>query len=170
MGGSSYNEGRVEILYNGVWGTICSNGWSLNNAIVVCRSVGFSGANTFYVTSSQYGPGAGPIWLDNVMCDGNEPSLGRCSHRGVNITNGCTHTKDVGIRCRGVESKLIYCIFLNKSPGIYFLLCFVEPRCLKKSDVTLCILLQKPQGLHLKEALGKAFMRGSIGTSFHKII
>ena len=107
MGGSSYNEGRVEILYNGVWGTICSDGWSLDNAIVVCRSVGFSGANTFYVTSSQYGPGAGPIWLDNVMCDGNEPSLATCSHRGVNFTNStsCTHAKDVGVNCSGSESK-----------------------------------------------------------------
>ena len=137
MGGSSYNEGRVEILFNGVWGTICSDGWSLNNAIVVCRSVGFSGANTFYVTSSQYGPGVGPIWLDNVMCDGSEQTLARCSHRGVNITNGCTRTKDVGIRCRGIESELtdLYnCIFLYKSPGTYF---FVDPRCLKKSDLNL---------------------------------
>ena len=105
MGGSSYNEGRVEILYNGVWGTICSDGWNLNNAIVTCRSIGFSGAIRFYVTSSQYGPGVGPIWLDNVICDGSELSLASCSHPGVNVTNGCTHAKDVGVRCRGVESK-----------------------------------------------------------------
>ena len=70
--------------------------------MVTCRSLGF---DSLYVTSSQYGPGVDPIWLDNVMCDGSEPSLGRCSHRGVNITNGCTHAKDVGIRCRGIESK-----------------------------------------------------------------
>ena len=108
VGGSSYNEGRVEILYNGVWGTICSDGWSRDNAIVVCRSVGFSGANTFYVTSSQYGPGVGPIWLDNVMCDGSEQTLARCSHRGVNITNSCTHAKDVGVNCSGLESKHNY--------------------------------------------------------------
>ena len=57
------------------------------------------------MTSSQYGPGAGPIWLDNVMCDGNESSLARCSHHGVNITNSCTHAKDVGVNCSGSESK-----------------------------------------------------------------
>ena len=107
VGGSSYIEGRVEILYNGVWGTICSDGWSLNNAMVSCRSMGFSGANGFFVTSSQYGPGIDPIWLDNVMCDGSEPSLGRCGHRGVNITQNCTHDKDVGVSCDGLESKQI---------------------------------------------------------------
>ena len=67
--------------------------------------MGFSGATTFYVTSSQYGPGVGPIWLDNVMCDGSEPSLARCSHLGVNVTQNCTHAEDVGVRCRGLESK-----------------------------------------------------------------
>ena len=107
VGGSSYNEGRVEILYNGVWGTICSDGWNLNNAIVTCRSMGFMGVDQFYATSSQYGPGIGPIWLDNVMCDGNEPSIARCGHLGVNITHNCTHANDVGVRCNGLESKYI---------------------------------------------------------------
>ena len=102
MGGSSYVEGRVEILYNGVWGTICSDGWNFINGMITCRSLGFT---SFYVTSFQYGPGNGPIWLDNVMCDGSESSLGRCSHRGINITQNCTHAKDVGIRCRGTGSK-----------------------------------------------------------------
>ena len=102
MGGSSYNEGRVEILYNGVWGTICSDGWNFINGMITCRSLGLT---SLYVTTFQYGPGVGPIWLDNVMCDGSEPSLARCSHPGVNVTSGCTHAKDVGINCSGVESK-----------------------------------------------------------------
>lgn len=40
--GSSPLEGRVEACYDGVWGTICSNSWSLANAAVVCRQLGFS--------------------------------------------------------------------------------------------------------------------------------
>ena len=112
VGGSSYVEGRVEILYNGVWGTVCSDGWNFINAIVTCRSLGFF---TFYVTSSNYGPGIGPIWLDNVMCDGNEPSLARCSHLGVGIIEDCTHAKDVGLKCSGGESKYNVCNYLEHS-------------------------------------------------------
>ena len=115
MGGSSYNEGRVEILYNGVWGTICSDGWNVNNAIVTCRSMGFSGANISYVTSSKYGPGIGPIWLSKVICDGTEPSLARCSHLGVGIIEECTHAKDVGLKCSGGESKYNVCNYLEHS-------------------------------------------------------
>ena len=102
VGGSSYSEGRVEVLYNGVWGTICSDGWNNNNVEVVCRTLGFSGASTFF---SQYGRGSGPIWLNNVMCNGNEASLVECTYPGVGIIEDCTHDKDVGVRCNGFQSK-----------------------------------------------------------------
>ena len=34
MGGSRKNSGRVELLYNGVWGTVCDSSWSINDAKV----------------------------------------------------------------------------------------------------------------------------------------
>ena len=41
-GGSLANEGRAEICWSGQWKTVCDNNWSVNEARVVCRQLGFA--------------------------------------------------------------------------------------------------------------------------------
>ena len=41
IGGSSPTEGRVEICINNQWGTVTDDGWSSNDAKVVCRQLGY---------------------------------------------------------------------------------------------------------------------------------
>ena len=103
VGGSSYYEGRVEVNYNGEWGTVCDNGWDDTDAGVVCRQLGFGSSGTA-IGSAGFGQGSGSIWLDSVTCIGYESTLASCGHLGVNITRECNHSKDVGVICSG-ESK-----------------------------------------------------------------
>ncbi|XP_078663425.1 uncharacterized protein LOC144906732 [Branchiostoma floridae x Branchiostoma belcheri] len=97
VGGSYYHEGRVEVLHNGQWGTICDDAWDINDARVVCRQLGFPGADA-EKSSAHFGQGSGPIWMDDVGCTGGETMMGQCSHNGWGSHN-CGHHEDAGAVC-----------------------------------------------------------------------
>ena len=101
VGGSWNGEGRVEILYNGNWGTVCDDSWDLDDARVICRELGYSGAVSAH-SSAHFGSGSGQIWLDDVNCLGSETSIVNCPHGGWGSHN-CGHHEDASVVC---SSKL----------------------------------------------------------------
>ena len=98
VGGNGVNTGRVEVYYNNRWGTVCDDGWDLNDAAVVCRELGFPGAISSSCCAS-FGQGTGPILLDDVRCRGSETSLSSCSHGGWG-RHTCDHGEDAGVFCK----------------------------------------------------------------------
>ncbi|XP_041470836.1 scavenger receptor cysteine-rich domain-containing group B protein-like [Lytechinus variegatus] len=102
--GESASEGRVEVFYDGSWGTVCDDGWNLRDARVVCRMLGFQTA-VRAASSAAFGEGSGSILLDDVNCIGNEDNLGECSHRGYGIHN-CGHSEDAGVVCGKADGQI----------------------------------------------------------------
>lgn len=60
--GRSRGQGRVEVLYDGVWGTVCDDDWDLNDASVVCRELGFGKAKEA-TKHSSFGKGRSVFYL-----------------------------------------------------------------------------------------------------------
>ena len=104
VGGNSHNEGRVEVYYNGQWGTVCDDGWSSYGAQIVWRQLGFGLFGTA-LQSAFFGQGSGPILLDIKWCWGNELTLFSCVNLGVGVTRNCSHSEDAGVRCSGTQGK-----------------------------------------------------------------
>ncbi len=87
----------MEVFHNGRWGTVCDDGWDIDDARVVCRQLGFPDAVAAY-QGSRVPDGTGQIWLDGVRCTGDESSLFSCSHKGLGVHN-CGHAEDAGVLC-----------------------------------------------------------------------
>ncbi|XP_048254488.1 uncharacterized protein LOC124148917 isoform X9 [Haliotis rufescens] len=107
LNSTTRGRGRVEVLHNNVWGTVCrGSSFSSQEAQVVCKMANLPWT-TAYVTTS-FGPGEGIIWLSNVDCTGTETSLDQCSHSGWGTATSCSHSSDVGVVCRGVSGTVIH--------------------------------------------------------------
>ncbi|XP_041472306.1 deleted in malignant brain tumors 1 protein-like [Lytechinus variegatus] len=136
VGGNTENEGRLEVFYQGQWGTVCDDYWDSEATDVACRALGFQGGER-YDCCAEYGRGNGPIILDDVQCSGTEDSILACDHNPL-FEQNCGHSEDIGItctpRCEG-DLEFQTCgsscplICNDQEPQICPLICVQECQC-----------------------------------------
>ncbi|XP_069753715.1 scavenger receptor cysteine-rich domain-containing protein DMBT1-like isoform X3 [Narcine bancroftii] len=101
VNGSNPCQGRLEVFYNRVWGTVCSDFFDMTNAEVVCSQL-HCGSATMVKSNAAFGEGSDPIWLDDVRCRLDDTLLWQCPSLPWG-NNNCEHREDVGVICS--ESK-----------------------------------------------------------------
>uniref|UniRef100_A0A8D0EMU9 SRCR domain-containing protein n=1 Tax=Strix occidentalis caurina TaxID=311401 RepID=A0A8D0EMU9_STROC len=123
VGGEDGCSGRVEVWYRGSWGTVCDDSWDMQDAKVACRQLG-CGPAVSALREAAFGMGMGPIWLEQVECQGMEPSLQDCWARPGD-GGACRHKEDAAVHCSGewqgwdllvrywVSVPIITCIILG---------------------------------------------------------
>ncbi|XP_029769734.1 scavenger receptor cysteine-rich domain-containing group B protein-like, partial [Terrapene carolina triunguis] len=96
--GSSPCSGRVEVLINDTWGAVCDAGWGLPEAGVVCKQLGCGSALS--ASGVQFGQGASDVWLDSVMCSGQESLINECL-LGQRDPRLCGRGSEASVVCAG---------------------------------------------------------------------
>ncbi|XP_059361026.1 deleted in malignant brain tumors 1 protein-like [Carassius carassius] len=97
VGGHSRCAGRVEVLHRGQWGKVCSFGWDMADAAVVCRELD-CGEPVDALGDDHFGPGLETICMSIAMCTGSESTLKKCGSLGQ-VGQGCDPYGDAGVIC-----------------------------------------------------------------------
>jgi len=98
-GVASYS-GRVEVLHDGEWGTVCSDEFDERDAAVVCHQAGYGPPKRYWIDPSHRRHGR--IWLNNLQCTGVEDTLSDCVGNVWGNTD-CNHDQDIFVECTGMD-------------------------------------------------------------------
>ncbi|NXJ12298.1 WC11 protein, partial [Odontophorus gujanensis] len=92
--------GRLEVFYNGTWGSICSNRMSQLTAVTVCKHLN-CGDGGEIERDFEYGRGSGPTWLDYIECTEQHSSLWQCQSEPWNPHSCDNRAEETHISCTG---------------------------------------------------------------------
>ena len=111
VGGSGPHEGRLEVNYQGIWGTVCSENSGSRYATgsaewskLVCRQLGFENGDSYETSSLVFDQGTGWVWKSVYFCTGQEkfPCIFEAvGHEMSGESDSCDHTNDIGLICNG---------------------------------------------------------------------
>ncbi|XP_069774015.1 scavenger receptor cysteine-rich domain-containing protein DMBT1-like isoform X3 [Narcine bancroftii] len=95
-------EGRVEVLYNGTWGTVCSDGMNWKAVDVICKQLKCGPGKSLEIDAVKYGEGSGQIWLDELDCTSHESTLWQCKSASWG-EHDCQHKEDAAVVCEEAQ-------------------------------------------------------------------
>ncbi|KAE8593417.1 hypothetical protein XENTR_v10019119 [Xenopus tropicalis] len=104
VNGSNRCAGRLEVFYDGEWGSVCDDDWDTLDSQVVCNQLRCGDPQLNRERGPRFGQASGRIWLDDVQCNGYESSLEECKHRTWSY-HDCTHKEDVSVYCTGTAAQ-----------------------------------------------------------------
>lgn len=116
--GFNASMGAVELYKNKAWYTVCDDGFDLNTARVICRTLGFKDGKE--IKGSVFGNKTSPIGSSGVQCSGSEADISKCRFSTVPFCQSKTYASvycnntpivDTGMYISPLYSPLLATIF-----------------------------------------------------------
>lgn len=70
-------SGRLQVFYNGTWGSVCSNSMTPHTVPLVCKQLGCGDSGTLEM-NSRYDKLSGTAWLDRIECGKSNSTFWQC--------------------------------------------------------------------------------------------
>lgn len=72
-----------------------------------CQSSLFLCTGAVAYPNARFGMGMGPIYLNNLACNGGEMSILDCMNDGLGVFGACTHADDAAVMCQECKPSII---------------------------------------------------------------
>ncbi|XP_013379008.1 lysyl oxidase homolog 3B [Lingula anatina] len=138
-GGRHRKEGRVEVRVDGKWKTVCGTYWSLLEAMVVCRQLGYGYADRAHRANYFQGQTMRKAFA-GIECTGKENTLSECRHHSFlnheGVKTRCSRPASIaGVSCTDQLpdiklnlTALEMSVYLQDRPFLY-MTCALEENC-----------------------------------------
>jgi len=93
-----WNVGRLEVYWEGEWGTVCDDNFGNKEASMACKAMGFADGVAQFNPTTEAGRSTQGIFMDEVNCSSTETHFWECSFHFATTTD-CGHNEDVGVNC-----------------------------------------------------------------------
>ncbi len=109
MVGGSRCSGRLEIIHDQTWMSVCDAAFDQQDAEVVCRELD-CGAPVQVLGAAAFGKGDAQMWTQEIQCRGNESKIHLCPTSSQR--HNCSHDNHHALLCAGkkINMRAISCI------------------------------------------------------------
>ncbi|XP_074804233.1 scavenger receptor cysteine-rich type 1 protein M130-like [Natator depressus] len=96
--------GRLEVFYNGTWGSVCNSPMDAVTRALICKHLDCGDKGTL-LKEFTHGSGSGPTWVDGIRCNKQHSSLWQCPSDPWNQQSCSTRGQETHIFCAGGKGK-----------------------------------------------------------------
>ncbi|KAK2524984.1 hypothetical protein Q9233_009060, partial [Columba guinea] len=98
-------SGRLQVFYNGTWGSVCSSSMTLDTLSLVCKELGCGDGGSLEA-DLPYGRVSGPAWLDYVQCEKGTSSFWQCPSTSWDPQSCDDLREETHITCNGRRPEM----------------------------------------------------------------